>query len=437
MARGRKQIVILGGGFGGLYTARELEKKLGADPDVEITLVNRENFFLFTPMLHEVAASDLDPADILNPIRKLLKQSRFFVGNVEAIDLDSKKVKVSHGEGQHPHELAYDQLVIALGSVSNFFNLPGVEERALTMKSLNDAVTLRSRLIEQLDEADFECCPAMRESLMTIVVAGGGFAGVETVAGVNDFLREAVKYYPNLSEEMIRVVLVEHGPAVLPELDGSVGVYAAEKLSRRGVEIRLQNAVTSMSERAVTLSDGRSINTRTLIWTAGTAPNPLLAALACSKEKGKLIVDENLEIPGRPGVWALGDCAAIRDHQSGKLYPPTAQHALRQGKVVARNVIAAVRGTAKRPFVFSTIGQLAAIGRRTGVAHILGVNFSGYIAWWMWRTIYLSKLPRLEKKVRVVLGWSLDLFFSKDLVQLKTNDATVCRGGAVKQQSAA
>lgn len=437
MARGRKQIVILGGGFGGLYTARELEKKLGADPDVEITLVNRENFFLFTPMLHEVAASDLDPADILNPIRKLLKRAQFFVGNVEAIDLDSKKVKVSHGEGKHPHELAYDQLVIALGSVSNFFSLPGVEERALTMKSLNDAVTLRSRLIEQLDEADFECCPAMRESLSTIVVAGGGFAGVETVAGVNDFLREAVKFYPNLNDKMIRVVLVEHGPAVLPELDGSLGAYALKKLAQRGVEVRLQTAVTSMSERAVTLSDGTSLNTRTLIWTAGTAPNPLLAALACSKEKGKLIVDENLEIPGWPGVWALGDCAAISDRQSGKLYPPTAQHALRQGKVVAHNVIAAVRGTAKRPFVFSTIGQLAAIGKRTGVANILGVNFSGYIAWWMWRTIYLSKLPRLEKKVRVALGWSLDLFFSKDLVQLKTNDATVCRGGAVKQQSAA
>jgi NADH:ubiquinone reductase (H+-translocating) len=437
MARGRKQIVVLGGGFGGLYTARELEKKLGADPDVEITLVNRDNFFLFTPMLHEVAASDLDPADIVNPIRKLLKRAQFFVGNVEAIDLDSKKVKVSHGESQHPHELAYDQLVIALGSVSNFLNLPGVEERALTMKSLNDAVTLRSRLIEQLDEADFECCPAMRESLMTIVVAGGGFAGVETVAGVNDFLREAVKFYPNLNEEMIRVVLVEHGPGVLPELDGSLGVYAAEKLSRRGVEIRLQTAVTSMSDRGVTLSDGTSINTRTLIWTAGTAPNPLLAALACSKEKGKLIVDENLEIPGLPGVWALGDCAAIRDRQSGKLHPPTAQHALRQGKVVAHNVIATVRGAAKKPFVFSTIGQLAAIGRRTGVANILGINFSGFIAWWMWRTIYLSKLPRLEKKVRVALGWSLDLFFSKDLVQLKTNDVTVCRSGAVKQRSAA
>jgi NADH dehydrogenase len=437
MGDGRKQILILGGGFGGLYTARELEKELGADSKVEITLVNRDNFFLFTPMLHEVAASDLDPADILNPIRKLLKQSRFFVGNVEAIDLDAKKVKVSHGEGQHPHELAYDQLVIALGAVSNFFSLPGVEERALTMKSLNDAVTLRSRLIEQLDEADFECCPAMRESLLTIVVAGAGFAGVETIAAVNDFLREALKFYPNLSEEMIRVLLVEHGPALLPELAGGLGDYALEKLSARGVEIRLKTAVTSMSEHGVALSDGTFIKTRTLIWTAGTAPNPLLAALACPKEKGRLMVDENLEIPGRPGVWALGDCAAIRDRQSGKLYPPTAQHALRQGKIVAHNIIATIRGTAKKPFVFSTIGQLAAIGRRTGVANILGINFSGFIAWWMWRTIYLSKLPRLEKKVRVALGWSLDLFFSKDLVQLKTNDLAVSRSGEIKQQSAA
>jgi len=417
------KILIVGGGFGGLYTARELEKSLGADSDVKITLVNRDNFFLFTPMLHEVAASDLDPTDIVNPIRKLLKRTHFFVGNIEAIDLDAKKVVVSHGEGQHPHELPYDQLVIALGSVSNFLNLPGVAGRALTMKSLNDAVALRSRLIEHLDEADFECCPALRESLLTIVVAGAGFAGVETVAGVNNFLREAVNFYPNLKEEMIRVVLVEYGAAILPEIDGSLGAYAREKLARRGVEIRLKTAVTSMSERGVALSNGTFINTNTLIWTAGTAPNPLLTALPCPKEKGKLIVAETLEIPGWPGVWALGDCAAIRDPKSGKLYPPTAQHALRQGKVLARNIVATLRGTTKQPFVFSTIGQLAAIGRRTGVANIMGVNFSGFTAWWLWRTIYLSKLPRLEKKVRVALGWTLDLFFSKDLVQFKTNEA--------------
>jgi NADH:ubiquinone reductase (H+-translocating) len=431
----KQRIVILGGGFGGLYTARELEKRLGADSGVEITLVNRDNFFLFTPMLHEVAASDLDPTDIVNPIRRLLRQTQLFVGNVEHIDLDAKKVIVCHGEGRHPHELHYDQLVIALGAVANFLNLPGVEEGALTIKSLNDAVALRSRIIEHLDEADFECCPELRGSLLSIVVAGAGFAGVETVAGVNDFLREAVKFYPNLTEEMIRVVLVEYGPAVLPELDGSLGSYAQQKLAERRVEIRLNTAVASMSEADVTLTDGTFIKTKTLIWTAGTAPNPLVATLPCPKDKGKVIVDATLEIPGWPGVWALGDCAAIRDPESGNLYPPTAQHALRQGKVLARNIIASLRGTAKQPFIFSTIGQLAAIGRRTGIANIMGVNFSGFIAWWMWRTIYLSKLPRLEKKVRVVLGWSLDLFFSKDLVQLKTNETRIPRRAREAKQS--
>lgn len=434
----KRKILILGGGFGGLYTALELEKRLGADSSVEITLVNRDNFFLFTPMLHEVAASDLDPTDIVNPIRKLLRRTQLFVGNVQNIDLNTKQVVVSHGEGGHAHELPYDHLVIALGSVANFLNLPGVEDRALTMKSLNDAVALRSRLIQHLDEADFKCCPALRESLLTVVVAGAGFAGVETIAGVNDFLREAMKFYPNLTEEMVRVVLVEHGPAVLPELDNSLGVYAQEKLAKRGIEIRLKTAVASMSELGVTLSDGSFIKTNTLIWTAGSAPNPLLAALPCLKEKGKLIVDRTLEIHGWPGVWVLGDCAAIRDPKSGKLYPPTAQHALRQGKVLAHNIVATFRGTAKQPFVFSTIGQLASIGRRTGVAKIMGVNFSGFFAWWLWRTIYLSKLPRLEKKVRVALGWALDLFFSKDLVQFKTNETmAVRRINAAKQSYAA
>jgi NADH:quinone reductase (non-electrogenic) len=423
MQREKTRILILGGGFGGLYTALELERTLARRSDVEVTLINRDNFFLFTPMLHEVAASDLDPADIVNPIRKLLKRVRFFHGRVERIDLQAKQVTVAHGYEDHPHELGYHHLVLALGSVANFFKLPGVEERALTMKSLDDAITLRSRLIEHLEEADFECCPELRERLLTFVVAGAGFAGVETIAAANDFLREAIRFYPNLREEMIRLVLVEFAPGILPEL-GELGAYAAKKLAQRGVEIRLNTAVASMSERGVELSDGTIVKTNTLIWTAGTAPNPLLATLECPKEKGKLIAEATMEVPGWPGVWALGDCATIRDPKTSKPYPPTAQHALRQGKVLARNLAAAIQGGEKQPFVFSTIGQLAAIGRRTGVANIMGINFSGFIAWWLWRSIYLSKLPRLEKKVRVALGWTLDLLFTKDLVQFKTNHTT-------------
>jgi len=414
------RILILGGGFGGLYAALELEKKLARDPDVEVTLVNRENFFLFTPMLHEVAASDLDVTHIVNPVRKLLRRVRFFDGDVEGIDLERRRVVVSHGAEHHHHELEFDHLVIALGAITNFFNLPGLEERALTMKTLGDAIALRNRLIAHLEEADFECSIGVRPDLLTFVVAGGGFAGVETIAAVNDFLREAVEFYPHLTEEMIRAVLVHPGPVILPELDPKLGVYAQKKLAERKVEIRVNTKVAGITDRGVALSDGTLIRTSTLVWTAGTTPNPLLATLPCRKERGRLLVDEYLQAPDWPGVWALGDCALVPDRKTGKPFPPTAQHALREGKVVAQNIAAAVRGGPPKPFTFSAIGQLASIGRRTGVANILGVNFSGFIAWWLWRTIYLSKLPRFEKKLRVALDWTLDLLFSKDLVQFLT-----------------
>jgi NADH dehydrogenase len=413
-----QRILILGGGFGGVYAALEFEKALARDSSIEVTLVNRENFFLFTPMLHEVAASDLDVTHIVNPIRKLLRRVRFFDGDVEGIDLENRQVCVSHGIGDaHPHVLGYDHLVLALGSTTNFFGLPGLEECALTMKSLSDAILLRSRLIAHLEEADFECAAGERDQLLTFVVAGGGFAGVETIAGINDFLREALEFYPHLSEELIRVVLVHPGDVILPELGKKLGLYAQRKLSERKVEIRTNTKVTGVSGDAVRLSDGTTIKTKTLIWTAGTSPNPLLSALPCRKERGRVAVNEYLATPEWPGLWALGDCAMVPDTKNGGFYPPTAQHALREGKVLAQNILAEIRGRQKRPFVFSTIGQLAAIGRRTGVASIMGFNFSGFIAWWLWRTIYLSKLPRLEKKLRVALDWTLDLVFTKDLVQ--------------------
>src|SRR5215472_7124954 len=411
-----KRILILGGGFCGLYTAMPLEGTLARDPDNGVTLVNRENFFLFTPMLHEVAASDLDLTTIVNPARKMLKRVNFFAGEVESIDLPRKQVVVSHGFDRHRHSLEFDHLVVGLGSITNFYNLPGLEQRALTMKSLGDAMALRNHLIAHLEEGDSECC-AVKHPLLTFVVAGGGFAGVETVAGLNDFVRDALSSYPHLTKTMLRVVLVHPGAVILPDLGEKLGAYAQKKLGERGVEIRVNTKVEAVSERGVSLSDGTMIETNTLVWTAGTSPNPLLQGLECKKERGRLVVNEYMEVAGWPGVWALGDCAAVPDRTTGKSCPPTAQHALRQGKVLAGNIAAAIRGGKKRPFVFSTIGQLAAIGRRTGVANILGVKFSGFVAWWLWRTIYLSKLPRFEKKVRVAFDWTLDLLFSKDLVQ--------------------
>jgi len=288
------------------------------------------------------------------------------------------------------------------------------------MKSLGDAIHLRNQLIKNLEEADFECCPQVREPLLNIVVACGGFAGVETIAGVNDFLREAVRFYPHLREEMLRAVLVHPGALILPELGASLGAYAQKKLAERKVEIKPNTKVKALTGDTVELTDGTMIRTNTLVWTAGTSPHPLLAALPCAKERGRLQTDEFLEVEGWPGVWSLGDCASVPDLTTGKTCPPTAQHALRQGKIVAQNIAASIRGREKKPFVFKTIGQLATIGRRTGVAQIFGYNFSGFIAWWLWRTIYLSKLPRFEKKLRVALDWSLDLLFTKDLVQFTT-----------------
>lgn len=421
----RTRILILGGGFGGVYTALYLDRTLARDPNVEITLINGENFFLFTPMLHEVAASDLDVTHIVNPIRKLLRRVQFLEAAVEAIDLEVRQVVVSHGSDGHCHALRYDYLVIALGSVTNFFNLPGLAENALTMKSLGDAIHLRNHVIKTLEEADAECAAGERESMLTFVVAGGGFAGVETIAAINDLAREALAYYPHLRDDSLCMVLVHAGDVILPELGERLGRYAERKLAERGVEIRLNTRVTGVTEAGICLNDGTCLPaSSTLIWTAGVSPNPLLGPLPCPRERGRVQVNAFLEVPEWPGVWALGDCACVPDSKTGKPYPPTAQHAIRQGKIAAHNITVAIHGGQKRPFVYTTLGQLASLGRRSGVANILGHNFSGFIAWWLWRTIYLSKLPRLEKKLRVALDWTLDLLFARDIVQFLTLRST-------------
>jgi NADH dehydrogenase len=415
----RKRIVILGGGFAGVYAALHLEKLLGTDPEVEICLVSRDNFFLFTPLLHEIAASDLEITNIVNPLRKLLRHAKVLVGEIDRIDLVNKQVMVSHGHHHYPNHsevLDYDHLILALGSITNFFNLPGLAELALGMKSLPDAIQLRARIIHRLEEANSECSLGDRRSLLTFVVAGGGFAGVETVAALNDFVREALQFYPNLAERMLRVVLVHPGEVILPELCGGLGRYAQQKLAQRGIEIRLNTRVTGMTENEVCLDGHSPIPSSTLVWTAGNLPNPLLSSLSCHKKCGRVLVNELLQIPDWSGAWAVGDCAFVPDiNQPGNSHPLTAQHAIRQGRVVAQNIALALSGRPPKPFSFKTIGLLASIGRRTGVARVLGFNFSGFFAWWLWRTIYLSKLPGLDKKVRVALDWTLDLLFRKDV----------------------
>ncbi len=338
------------------------------------------------------------------------------MGDVNQIDLPNKRVLISRGYRNDPKQIDYDHLVIALGSITNFYDLPDLAELAVPMKSLRDAIQLRAQILRYLEAANSERNPTDRQSLLTFVVAGGGFAGVETVAALNDFVREALPFYPNLCEDMLRVILVHSGPAILPELGENLGRYTEKVLARRGVEIRLKTRVKSVTESEVFLADSVSIPSRTLVWTAGIVPSPLIFSLPCTKERGRIRVNQFLQVSDWPNVWAVGDCAFVPDlRKSGKSHPPTAQHAIREGTVVAQNIVAVLLGHRLKPFSFRTIGLLASIGRRTGVARIFGFNFSGFFAWWMWRTIYLSKLPGLDKKVRVAFDWTLDLLFPKDV----------------------
>lgn len=427
--RRRRRVVVLGGGFGGTYAARELGRTLGRGAaDVEVVLVSRENYLLFTPMLHEVAAGDLYPADIVNPLRKMLRHVRFVEGDVVGIDLTARVVRYTAGGLRRGHELSYDYLVLALGAETNYFGMHDVELRAVTMKTLGDAALLRNRMVALLELAAGEPDTAMRQRFLTFVVAGGGFAGVETVGAMNDFLRETARYYPELDKSMVRVVLVHPGRVVLPELGERLGGYAQDKLRARGVEVRQETRVGGYEGGVVRVVPargegigGEGISTATLVWTAGVTPAAAVGPLPVEKVKGRVRVNEYLEVTGQEGVvWAVGDCAAVPDGKGG-LQPPTAQHGMREALVAARNIAAAVTGGGeRRPFQFKTLGQLASIGHHTGVAEVFGMRFSGFVAWGLWRSVYLIKLPRAAKKVRVAAQWTLDLLFARDIEQLVT-----------------
>jgi NADH dehydrogenase len=422
------RVLILGGGFGGTYAALEFERIVAHRNDVEITLVTRDNYFLFTPMLHEVAASDLEINAIISPLRKLLRRVKTFTGHVENIRLDDRTVTVAHGFDDHLHELCYEHLILALGSGTNFHSVPMLEKSALTIRTLDDAIELRNRLIRHLEDANSECAADQRQPLLTFVVAGAGFAGVETVGAINDFVREAIRFYPNLKADFIRTVLISSEQFILPELGRKLGAYAQRKLSARGVEIVAKTRVSAVRDGLVELSNGQKIAATTLVWAGGNAPHRLISDLSIPKRDGRIGVDEYLNVPGFPGVWALGDCASIPDGMAG-FHPPTAQHAIREGRCAARNVAAEILGGGKKPLRFTTVGRLAVIGNRTGVANIFGLNFSGFIAWWLWRTIYLFKLPRLEKRVRVAIDWTLDLCFAKDFACVMAGSASPTRDG--------
>jgi NADH:ubiquinone reductase (H+-translocating) len=414
------RIVIAGGGFAGLYAAMHFDKRLARREDVDVTLISRENFILFTPMLHEVAAGDLYPGDIVNPLRRILRHVKFIEADVQAIDLNARRVHCTGGVADRELEFEFDHLLLTLGSETNFFNMDSLRDWAVTMKSLSDAALLRNRMVALLEEASLQSDDAARKQLLTFVTAGGGFAGTETTGAVNDFVRETVRYYPQLREDVIRVVVVHPGNFILPELGEELGRYAERKLVERKVEVIKGPRVANYDGTVVTLSDGTSIPAATLIWTAGVKPSPVIASLPCEKERGRLLVSEYLAVTGVPGLWAAGDCAAVPIFDTENFHPPTAQHGLREGVVVAKNIEATILDRPLKSFRFKMLGQLASIGHHTGVAMVFGIKFSGFIAWWFWRSVYLMKLPRLAKKLRVMVSWTLDLFFGQEIEQMIT-----------------
>ncbi len=411
------RIIIIGAGFGGLYTTLELEKVLKRVEGVEIFLLNDENFFLFTPMLPEAGASSLGTRHIVSPLRKLLKRAHFAEVAIEDIDFDSQVVYARHSLTGQTRKFDYDRLVITLGGVTNYFNIPGAKEYSHPFKSLGDAIYIRNHTIDKLEEAAVE--PERARELLTFVIVGGGLTGVEVAGALNDFVREAAKFYPEIDRSLIRVMLIEALPRLLPEMNEALAAFAEKVLNERGVEVHTSTSVTGVSEGGLEISTKESISTQTLIWAAGVAPNPLIAHLDVARDKrGRIQVNEYLEVEGKPNVWALGDCANIPDPKTGKPRPPTAQHAVREGRRAARNVAASLGLGEREPFEYRTMGQMAIVGERTGVADIMGHLFSGIIAWFLWRTYYLMQVPQLEKRIRVVLDWTLDLFFERDLVQL-------------------
>src|SRR6266513_5000631 len=398
----------------------QFDKRLARRADVEVTLISRENFILFTPMLHEVAAGDLYPGDIVNPLRRILRHVKFVEAEVQAIDLSERRVRCVGGVAQLTLDFGFDHLLLTLGSETNFFGLPGVSEWAVTMKSMFDAAMLRNRILALLEEATLQTDVAARRRILTFVTAGGGFAGAETTGAINDFVRETVRYYPDLNEELIRVIVIHPGDFLLPELGQELGDYAEHKLRERKVDVIEGVRVASYDGTVITLTDGNTIAASTLIWTAGVKPSPVIAALPCEKERGRLLVSEYLAVTGVPGLWAAGDCAAVPILNTENFHPPTAQHGLREGVTVAKNIEATILDRSLKSFRYKMMGQLASIGHRSGVAMVFGIKFSGFIAWWFWRSVYLMKLPRLAKKLRVMVSWTLDLFFGQEIEQMIT-----------------
>jgi NADH:ubiquinone reductase (H+-translocating) len=420
------RVLILGGGFAGVETARHLEKLTRRRDDVEVWLVSRDNFTLFTPLLPEVCSGQLEARHCVTALRAQLRRpaSWAVTAEVEAIDLDAKQVRVIGGDGDL-HRLNYDSLVIALGGETATFGISGIREYAVGMKTLADAFALRNRIIEMLERADLEQDAAERQAQLTFVVGGAGFSGVETAGEIEDFVRRLRRrYYPKIGADELRFHIVELKDRVLPEMPVDMAEYATRKLRQRGYEIHLGTPMKEVRPDGVLVGESTFIPSRTVVWTGGVAPSPIAKEAGIEVDRaGRAVVAPSM-LTGRENVWAIGDCALIpKVEEEGAFHGPTAQNAVREAKRLARNIVATIdrRPQGVEPFRYSVIGTLASIGHHTGVGVVFGIKVRGWLAWFMWRGYYWSRVPGIGGKARVALDWFLNALFGSDPVQLKVD----------------
>jgi NADH:ubiquinone reductase (H+-translocating) len=409
-------VVILGGGFGGFYAARALERLL-APQGVRVTLVNDANFMLYTPLLPGAAGATLDPRHVVVPLRSQLRNTDLLIGSVTGANPSRKVVLVRRIDGEQL-ELGYDQLLVALGSVSRTLPIPGLAEHATGLKSLSDATALRNRVLTCLDIAESLLEDhARRTEYLGFVFVGAGYAGLEGLAELQDFAAQAIELYPRCRADGMRWVLVEARERIMPEVPPTLSSFAERELRGRGIEVRANTTLQAVTSSSVTLSDGDTIATRTVVWTAGVKPSPVVPGLGLPlTPEGRIATDRTMRVVGAPGVWAIGDCAAVPDPaRRGSPCPPTAQHAIRQGRLVARNIAAACRGAAPRPFRYRTTGVVAELGHNKAVAITLGVRWRGLPAWFIARTYHLLLMPGAGRKLRLLMDWNVALLFGRDV----------------------
>jgi NADH dehydrogenase len=425
-----KRIVVLGGGFAGVSAAQELAKQLrrqhrlagarGARSEnaFEVLLLNRDNYFVFQPLLADIISGTIETTHVVVPLRRMLPGCGVEVGYVEGIDVSSRTVQLRRRLSGQVVSVRYDALIIALGSATDLAAVPGMAEHGVGVRTLGDAFYLRNRALDMLEEARIEPDPERRRRLLTFVVVGGGSTGVEVAAELNDLVRLAARSFQDVRLEP-RVELVHSRRIVLSELGDRLGRYATKKLRQSGVDLRLGRRVSRVEIDRVTLDDGTTIPTATVVSTVGNAPNPVLAGVPAARDgRGWLTPDATFALPGLENVWALGDCASIIDPRTDRPMPATAQHAVRQGPHAARNVLAALDGRPQTAFDYGQLGMLVSVGRFKAVGDILGIKVSGLLGWFLWRSYYLLRLPTLDRRIRVAIDWTLDLILQHDIVEI-------------------